>query len=143
MRMTTLDPSSKALDQTHGTLASTVWTTVETNTAVICACLPMLRTPLAMMFPRLFPPTPYGDDQNLSDANTEDVEETIRHADEDKVMESNNNSSNGWTGQNTHNNSVSALPALPNSHHNGISMTSEFEVYHEHNDSRMDTIRRL
>lgn len=141
MRMTTLDPSSKALDHNHGTLASTVWTTVETNTAVICACLPMLRTPLAMMFPRLFPPTPYGDDQNLSDA--EEVEETTQNTKDDKVMGSNNSSSNEWSRSNTQNTSVNELPSVSQSNQQGISMTSEFEVHHEKNDSSMDTIRRF
>lgn len=34
---------------------STIWTTIEANTAIICACLPMLKSPLAALFPRLFP----------------------------------------------------------------------------------------
>ena len=53
--MTTLDPASKALDITHGTLNSTIWSVIEANTAIICACMPMLKTPLTVLFPRLFP----------------------------------------------------------------------------------------
>ena len=53
--MTTLDTGSKAKDQMYGTLNSTIWTTIESNTAIICACLPMLKSPLATLFPRLFP----------------------------------------------------------------------------------------
>lgn len=55
LRMTTLDNSSRARDQTYGTLTSTVWTAIEANTGIICACLPMLKSPLATLFPRLFP----------------------------------------------------------------------------------------
>lgn len=53
--MTTLKTGSKAKDQLYGTLNSTIWTTIESNTAIICACLPMLKSPLAALFPRLFP----------------------------------------------------------------------------------------
>ena len=52
--MTTLDIASKSTDQTYGTLLSTTWTTVEANTGIICACMPMLRGPLSCIFPRLF-----------------------------------------------------------------------------------------
>jgi hypothetical protein len=55
LRMTTLDQSSKALDLTQGTLLSTIWTTIEASTAIVCACLPMLRTPVQRLVPRLFP----------------------------------------------------------------------------------------
>lgn len=54
LRMTTLEAGSKAKDQLYGTLISTVWTTVEANTGIICACLPMLKTPLSSIFPRIF-----------------------------------------------------------------------------------------
>ena len=53
--MTTLDISSKSNDQTYGTLNSTIWTTVEANTGIICACLPMLKKPLSCLFPHAFP----------------------------------------------------------------------------------------
>lgn len=52
--MTTLKVSSKTPDATYGTMVSTLWTTVETNTAIVCACLPTLKAPLAKWFPRLF-----------------------------------------------------------------------------------------
>ena len=54
-RVTTLQPSSTSPDQIYGTLISTIWTTIEANTGIICACLPMLKKPLTMLFPRLFP----------------------------------------------------------------------------------------
>ena len=53
--MTTLDRSSKAADPTAGTLVSTMWTTIEASSAVVCACLPMVRTPVQRLVPRLFP----------------------------------------------------------------------------------------
>ena len=53
--MTTLDQSSKTLDPTQGTMLSTIWTTVEASTAIVCACLPMIRTPVQRLVPRLFP----------------------------------------------------------------------------------------
>lgn len=59
LRFTTLDVASKAHDTTFGTLKSTMWTTIEASTAVICACLPMVRTPIQRLFPRIFP-TAYG-----------------------------------------------------------------------------------
>lgn len=55
LRTTTLDPASKALDTTFGTLKSTMWTTIEANTAVVCACLPMIRTPIQKLFPKILP----------------------------------------------------------------------------------------
>lgn len=55
LRMMTLDQGSKARDQTYGTYKSTIWTTVECNTGIICACLPMMKAPLTWVFPKLFP----------------------------------------------------------------------------------------
>ena len=53
--MTTLDLSSKSTDQTYGSLNSTIWTTIEADTGIICACLPMLKKPLSCLFPTAFP----------------------------------------------------------------------------------------
>ncbi|KMU75636.1 hypothetical protein CISG_04810 [Coccidioides immitis RMSCC 3703] len=49
LRMTTLKVSSEAADQSYGTLISTMWTTIEANAGIICACLPMLRIPLTRL----------------------------------------------------------------------------------------------
>lgn len=35
-------------------IESTSWANIETNVAILCACLPIFRRPLAMVFPRLF-----------------------------------------------------------------------------------------
>ena len=55
LRFTTLDHASKTQDTTFGTLKSTVWTTIEASTAIVCACLPMIRTPIQKLFPKMFP----------------------------------------------------------------------------------------
>ncbi|EXJ84670.1 hypothetical protein A1O3_05340 [Capronia epimyces CBS 606.96] len=57
-RLTTLYSSAYGSDLTAGSLVSTIWTTVEAGLGVICANLPMLRTPLQRCFPRLFPIRP-------------------------------------------------------------------------------------
>ena len=55
--MTQLNAGSKAKDNTYGTLDSTIWTAIEANTAIICACMPMLKAPLTAICPRLLPRT--------------------------------------------------------------------------------------
>ncbi|WYZ46777.1 hypothetical protein EsH8_IX_001002 [Colletotrichum jinshuiense] len=53
LRMTTLDFSTTSPDTTFD-IASTLWTLVEDNVAIICACLPMCRLPLTYIFPSFF-----------------------------------------------------------------------------------------
>ncbi len=38
-----------------GDVGATTWTIIEPHVAIVCACLPMCRLPLAKVFPRLFP----------------------------------------------------------------------------------------
>ncbi|KAK2740127.1 hypothetical protein FQN57_006242 [Myotisia sp. PD_48] len=64
-RMVTLDLSSKSLDANQGTMISTMWTTIEANTAIICACLPMLRIPLSKLMPNLFPSFHYSETDSI------------------------------------------------------------------------------
>lgn len=54
MRMMALKTGAKSSDPNRGTLGSTVWTIVEADTGIICACLPMLRAPFGRMFPGFF-----------------------------------------------------------------------------------------
>jgi hypothetical protein len=54
-RLTTLYSSAYGTDPTAGSLVSTVWTTIEAGLGIICASLPMLRTPLQRLFPSMFP----------------------------------------------------------------------------------------
>lgn len=42
----------------------------EANTAIICACLPMLKAPLARLFPRLFPRGSSGSDITCPSVST-------------------------------------------------------------------------
>ncbi|TEA18761.1 Satratoxin biosynthesis SC1 cluster protein 4 [Colletotrichum sidae] len=53
LRMTTLDFSTTSPDTTFD-IASTLWTLIEDNLAIICACLPMCRLPLTYIFPTFF-----------------------------------------------------------------------------------------
>ncbi|KAM0276122.1 hypothetical protein ACHAQH_007048 [Verticillium albo-atrum] len=57
MRSTTLKFSTKTPDITYD-IASTLWTMIEQNVAIICACLPMCRLPLAFLFPSTFGSSP-------------------------------------------------------------------------------------
>ncbi|KAL8859974.1 MAG: hypothetical protein Q9178_003523 [Gyalolechia marmorata] len=52
LRMTTLSVSSKNPDTTHGTMLSTLWSNVEANTGIICACLPTLKKPVSALYRR-------------------------------------------------------------------------------------------
>ncbi|KAJ4259193.1 hypothetical protein NW757_002522 [Fusarium falciforme] len=53
MRATTLRFSTTSPDITYD-IASTLWTMIEENMAIICACLPMCRMLLAILFPAWF-----------------------------------------------------------------------------------------
>ncbi|KAJ6180916.1 hypothetical protein N7519_011377, partial [Penicillium mononematosum] len=53
LRMRTLDFSSTSPDTTYD-IASSVWTMMEENVAITCACLPMMWMPLARLFPSFF-----------------------------------------------------------------------------------------
>ncbi|KAJ6167640.1 hypothetical protein N7497_000483 [Penicillium chrysogenum] len=54
LRMRTLDFSSTSPDTTYD-IASSVWTMMEENVAITCACLPMMWMPLARLFPSFSP----------------------------------------------------------------------------------------
>ncbi|NJR31396.1 hypothetical protein HC762_01300 [bacterium] len=55
LRLTTLPGAGVEPDPLVGTVISTMWTMIESSTAVVCACLPMCRTPLQRAFPHLLP----------------------------------------------------------------------------------------
>ncbi|KAI1624450.1 hypothetical protein EDD37DRAFT_609445 [Exophiala viscosa] len=55
-RLTTLYSSADGNDPTAGSFISTIWTSIEAGLGIICANLPMLRTPLQHFFPKIFPP---------------------------------------------------------------------------------------
>ncbi|KAI8935859.1 hypothetical protein NX059_007376 [Plenodomus lindquistii] len=49
-RATTIARSANDPDPTWGPIPATVWTVIESNTGIICACLPMLRGPFVRVF---------------------------------------------------------------------------------------------
>ncbi|KAI1654046.1 hypothetical protein F4813DRAFT_372885 [Daldinia decipiens] len=53
LRMQTIDFSSTSSDPTYD-VASSTWTVIEENVAIICACLPMCKGPLNWLFPSVF-----------------------------------------------------------------------------------------
>ncbi|KAI6085217.1 hypothetical protein F4821DRAFT_279431 [Hypoxylon rubiginosum] len=53
LRMQTLDFSSTSSDPTYD-VASSTWTVIEENVAIICACLPMCKGPLNWLWPSIF-----------------------------------------------------------------------------------------
>ncbi|RFU71915.1 integral membrane [Trichoderma arundinaceum] len=53
LRATTLNFSTTSPDTTFD-ITSTLWTIIEENVAIICACLPMCRIVLAFIFPKIF-----------------------------------------------------------------------------------------
>ena len=52
LRMTTINIAATSPDSTYD-IASTMWTMIEMNVAIVCACLPMIRPLLVKLFPRL------------------------------------------------------------------------------------------
>ncbi|KAL8711095.1 MAG: hypothetical protein Q9220_004476 [cf. Caloplaca sp. 1 TL-2023] len=54
VRMTTLHTGAKNTDVSWTTSNSTIWSAIEMNISILCACLPILRVPLQTLFPRLF-----------------------------------------------------------------------------------------
>lgn len=49
-RATTIARSASDPDPTWGPVPATIWSVVEANTGIICACLPMLRGPFVRLF---------------------------------------------------------------------------------------------
>lgn len=47
-------------------IASTLWTMIEQNVAIICACLPMCRKPLVLLFPSAFASASWFTDASVS-----------------------------------------------------------------------------
>ncbi|KAK8090416.1 hypothetical protein PG997_005377 [Apiospora hydei] len=54
LRVTTINVQATTNDQTYE-IASTMWTVIEMNVAIVCACLPQIRPLIVMVFPRLMP----------------------------------------------------------------------------------------
>lgn len=54
LRVTTIDIQATTPDQTYD-ISSTMWTIIEMNVAIVCACLPQIRPLIVKWFPRLMP----------------------------------------------------------------------------------------
>lgn len=53
VRMTFLAGSSKTPDNTWGSFKAVLWTEIESNTSIWCACMPALRAPTIKLFRRI------------------------------------------------------------------------------------------
>ena len=53
-RATTIAGSASNHDPTYGPIPATIWSVIEANAGIICACLPMLRAPFVRIFGPLF-----------------------------------------------------------------------------------------
>ncbi|KAK4465106.1 putative integral membrane protein [Cladorrhinum samala] len=71
LRMQTLSFSSKSPDITYD-IDSSVWTMIEIHLAIICACLPMFRLPLAYILPSYF-------SESASPASSDDINNNHHH----------------------------------------------------------------
>ncbi|OTA52646.1 putative PTH11-typeG-protein-coupled receptor [Hypoxylon sp. EC38] len=54
LRVTTIDIQATTPDPTYD-IASTMWTIIEMNVAIVCACLPQIRPLIVKWFPKLMP----------------------------------------------------------------------------------------
>ncbi|KAJ4191789.1 hypothetical protein NW767_010936 [Fusarium falciforme] len=54
LRVTTIDVAATTTDVTFD-VSSTMWTVIEMNVAIVCACLPMIRPIIVKVFPKLMP----------------------------------------------------------------------------------------
>ncbi|KKZ65970.1 hypothetical protein EMCG_08264 [[Emmonsia] crescens] len=54
LRSMTLNVATKNLDITWSSIDSSMWTIIETNVAIICACMPTYKAPLSKVFPQAF-----------------------------------------------------------------------------------------
>lgn len=53
LRITTLDVATSRYDIPWTNIGSSMWTVIETNIGIICACMPTLWRPLSLLFPWL------------------------------------------------------------------------------------------
>jgi hypothetical protein len=53
-RATTIAASASDTDPTWGPIPATIWSVIEANAGIVCACLPMLRGPFVRLFGPLF-----------------------------------------------------------------------------------------
>ncbi|KAL1842996.1 hypothetical protein VTJ49DRAFT_3473 [Mycothermus thermophilus] len=86
LRVTSVQNSLKnRQDQTWSFIERGVWTLIESNLGIICACLPVLKQPLGKLFPRLFGSTLRGHSGVSSEGK-------YRHTDDSRGAHPNNSS---------------------------------------------------
>ncbi|KAI8962143.1 hypothetical protein F5Y11DRAFT_324019 [Daldinia sp. FL1419] len=68
LRVTTIDIQARTPDPTYY-IASTMWTIIEMNVALVCACLPQIRPLIVKWFPKLMP-THYSNSGERSEKRT-------------------------------------------------------------------------
>ncbi|KAI0841816.1 hypothetical protein F5Y06DRAFT_285265 [Hypoxylon sp. FL0890] len=68
LRVTTIDIQATTPDPTYD-IASTMWTIIEMNVAIVCACLPQIRPLIVKWFPKLMP-SYYSNSREHSDQRT-------------------------------------------------------------------------
>ncbi|KAI1144667.1 hypothetical protein F5Y05DRAFT_408055 [Hypoxylon sp. FL0543] len=68
LRVTTIDLQATTPDPTFE-IASTMWTIIEMNVAIVCACLPQIRPLIVKWFPKLMP-SYYSNSREHSDQRT-------------------------------------------------------------------------
>ncbi|KAK2834974.1 hypothetical protein FQN49_006730 [Arthroderma sp. PD_2] len=59
IRTTTFPQSSEPVDVTYNFVFNAMWAIVEVNSAIICGCMPLIRQPLSILFPRVFGRSPH------------------------------------------------------------------------------------
>ncbi|KAK7417219.1 hypothetical protein QQZ08_011698 [Neonectria magnoliae] len=87
LRVTTIDIAASTNDLTYD-VSSTMWTIIEMNVAIVCACLPMIRPVIVKLFPKLMPksssnnqkygPTSYGTKSFMTHSQARDKNEWIQ-----------------------------------------------------------------
>ncbi|KAI1499600.1 integral membrane protein [Biscogniauxia marginata] len=84
LRMQTLNFSSTSPDTTYD-ITSSIWTVIEENVAILCACLPMCKGPLSLLFPSVFKPTPRNVSKKSSTGNSSRSNWTPMRGDREKL----------------------------------------------------------
>lgn len=87
MRAATLSESSITGDPTQGRTPAAVWSIVEANAGIICACLPMLRQPFLRLIAPLLPHSRPGSKKEHGPCGPLEFE-PVDHDSEERVIES-------------------------------------------------------
>ncbi|PGG96560.1 hypothetical protein AJ79_09540 [Helicocarpus griseus UAMH5409] len=111
IRATTLASSSDSTDSTWAPIPATVWSVVECNTGIICACLPLIRQPLSIIFPYLASDTT----RNRSTARSFSLPHSLYLHRMSRDPTNSNSRSSTWMGLPNSAPKSEPLPAMPDS----------------------------